>query len=143
MSIALSHGVSIAPYWDHVILGQPMSKANQRQVVKFGGITRLIKSKPAREYAANFQKQCIGNICVNEDDDVELIIDVWYKSRRPDLACIDLIMDCLQGVAYKNDRQVKIQHAYWNLDKDNPRARIRVASISFGNLDGYTVATGR
>ena len=59
------------------------------------------------------------------EDDIELIVDVWYKSRRPDLE-IELIQDIMQGIIYKNDRQIKKKIAERFLDRDNPRARIRI-----------------
>ena len=109
-------------------------------MVHFGGVSRSIKSQRARDYCAGFATQCVGKVHLI-DGDVALLVDVFYSSRRPDLACLDLIQDCLQGVAYHNDRQVKAHAANWNLDKHNPRARIRVASLeSFGDTrDGVTV----
>jgi hypothetical protein len=32
----------------------------------------------------------------------------------------------MQGLVYENDRQVKAKHIYHGLDKDNPRAEIKV-----------------
>jgi Holliday junction resolvase RusA-like endonuclease len=32
----------------------------------------------------------------------------------------------MQGFVYENDRQVKEKHVFHGLDKDNPRAEIRV-----------------
>ncbi len=55
--------------------------------------------------------------------DIKATIDIWYKSRRPDLD-ESLILDLLQGYAYINDRQIKEKHIYWHLDKENPRAVI-------------------
>jgi predicted unusual protein kinase regulating ubiquinone biosynthesis (AarF/ABC1/UbiB family) len=40
-----------------------------------------------------------------------------------------LILDLLQGVIYKNDRQVKEKHVYWGLDPANPRTEIIVDKI--------------
>ena len=54
-----------------------------------------------------------------------LFCHIYYASRRPDLD-ESLIMDLLQDVAYKNDRQVKAKIILHGLDKDNPRAEIRL-----------------
>ena len=126
--------------WDHTILGQPASKSNRRRVVQIGNQTRSIKSKEAMAYVETFKAQCFDKVNLISGD-VALLVDVYYQSRRSDLACIDLIMDCLQDVAYKNDRQVKAQACNWNLDPKNPRARIRVASLaSYGDTStGVTV----
>ena len=39
---------------------------------------------------------------------------IYYSSRRPDLD-ESLILDLMQGVIYKNDRQVKQKNIYWGL----------------------------
>lgn len=108
------------------IYGEPASKANSRRVVRFGGMSRLIKSKKALSYSELFKQQCeplglqqfTGDVCVS--------MHIYYASRRPDLD-ESLILDLLQGVAYKNDRQVKEKHIYWHLDKDSPRAEITIS----------------
>jgi Holliday junction resolvase RusA-like endonuclease len=40
-----------------------------------------------------------------------------------------LILDLLQGLVYKNDRQVKERHTYWGLDPENPRAEIIIEQL--------------
>ena len=44
-------------------------------------------------------------------EDVSVIIGIYYASR-PDLD-ESLILDCMQGLVYKNDRQVKEKHVIW------------------------------
>lgn len=123
--------------FDCVIYGQPPSAKNQRQIVKIGGISRLIKSKKALAYVKEFESQCpsLGELITG---DVSVRVDVYYQSRRPDLACMDLIMDLLQGKVYENDRQVKASMSIWNLDRENPRASISVRSINTENLLGLS-----
>jgi hypothetical protein len=113
--------------FDQVILGQPYSKSNCRQAVTIKGKSRLIKSKKALEYEKIFNSQCkVLDPLVEEP--VFLLVEVWYASWRPDLE-IELIQDLLQNKVYKNDRQVVRKMAVRMLpnDKQNPRARIRVA----------------
>lgn len=57
--------------------------------------------------------------------DVSVTITIYYASRRPDLD-ESVILDCMQGFIYENDRQVKEKHVYHRLDKVNPRAEITV-----------------
>jgi len=113
--------------WDYdlIVLGEPGSKSNQRRIVKFGGVSRLIKSEKALKYGKYFKEQTIP-LADLVDCDVSLRLDVWYSSRRPDLASKDLVQDLLQDVIYLNDRQVKAGMEIWNLDKSNPRVRIRI-----------------
>ena len=113
---------------DFVINGEPASAKNQRRIVRIGNQPRLIKSKKALDYCKNFASQLPSGVDM-VDGDVALRLDVWYASRRPDLAAQEIIMDLLQGFAYENDRQVKAVMSVWNLDRENPRTRIRLRQI--------------
>jgi Holliday junction resolvase RusA-like endonuclease len=106
------------------VRGEPASKANSRRLVMMGGKPRFIKSKKALGYSSGFNTQ-VG--CRKEliEDDVCIAIKIFYKSRRPDLD-ESLILDLLEDKVYKNDRQVKLKHIEWGLDKENPRAIIVV-----------------
>lgn len=107
-----------------IIFGEPASKANSRKVVRFGGMSRLIKSQKALTYSEMFKSQAVPINPLIEDD-VRVTMHIFYASRRPDLD-ESLILDLLQDVVYINDRQVKEKHIYWGLDKENPRAEIIV-----------------
>jgi Holliday junction resolvase RusA-like endonuclease len=109
------------------IFGEPASKANSRRLVKFGGISRLIKSKKALSYSDMFKQQC-KQLDVLLEGDLRINITIYYASRRPDLD-ESLILDLLQGYVYANDRQIKEKHIYWGLDKENPRSEITVEVI--------------
>jgi len=129
-------GVQVEYEWDHVIYGEPASAKNQRRLVRIGGQPRLIKSKKALDYQKHFLEQAEPlKLDPLIEGDCALIVDVYYASRRPDLACVDLIQDLLQNICYANDRQVKASQSIWNLDKENPRARIRIRKL---NLDSST-----
>ena len=123
-----------ADFW---IKGEPASAKNQRRIVRVGGSPRIIKSKKALDYAKSFAIQCEAMDPLIEGD-VALRIDVWYASRRPDLACGDLIMDLLQDKCYLNDRQVKAVMCVWNLDRENPRCRIRLREMDGSDLEGLS-----
>ena len=117
------------------IFGEPASKANSRKIVLIKGRPASIKSDKARKYAAEFIKQCqpMENM-FEEDVKVEMLIH--YASRRPDLD-ESLILDLMQGVIYKNDRQVKQKNIYWGLDRENPRTIIRVSALESGDIPSY------
>ena len=117
------------------ILGEPASKANQRKLVKIHNRIVPIKSKKALSYVNGFKKQCPQLDPIIECD-VAIDIMIYYASRRPDLD-ERLILDCLQGLVYKNDRQVKKKTIYWGLDKENPRAIIRLTPF-----DSYGIPSG-
>jgi Holliday junction resolvase RusA-like endonuclease len=115
------------------IYGEPASKANSRQLVRTKtGRPMFIKSQKARNYVDTFAKQCprLDELMTGT---VEVSIDIYYASRRPDLD-ESVILDCMQGYIYTNDRQVKIKHIYWYLDKENPRAHISVREYATKKL---------
>jgi hypothetical protein len=110
------------------IFGEPASKANSRKIVRFGNISRLIKSSKALSYSDAFKQQAIPAARLLTGD-VKVTMVIYYASRRPDLD-ESLILDLLQGVAYENDRQVKEKHIYWGLDPENPRTEIVIQEIA-------------
>ena len=111
-----------------IILGEPASKANSRRIVRMHGRLFSIKSRKALAYVKEFKRQCKPMRRMLQGD-LSAEIDVWYASRRPDLDA-SLIFDCMQGLIYANDRQIKEQHLRWHLDPLNPRAEILVKEIS-------------
>ena len=114
--------------FETTIYGEPASKANSRRLVTFGGRARFIKSQKALTYIEGFNKQC-PRLEELIDGDVKVTMTIFYKTRRPDLD-ESVILDCLEGYAYKNDRQVKEKHIYHGLDKEFPRAEIVVEPIA-------------
>ena len=107
-----------------IIYGEPASKANSRKIVMFGKRPAIIKSQKARDYVKTFEKQC-PKLDTLVTDDLVVEITIFYGSRRPDLD-ESVILDCMQGFIYKNDRQVKKKIINWGLDRDNPRSEIKV-----------------
>lgn len=110
-----------------IILGEPASKANSRKLVRFGGMSRLIKSAKALNYSDLFKQQC-KQLPQLMSGDLRVTMWIHYASRRPDLD-ESLILDLMQGLIYENDRQVKERHTYWGLDPENPRSEIIIEKI--------------
>ena len=106
------------------VMGEPASKANSRRIVMFGKRPAIIKSQKARDYVRNFEKQ-ISKLPEFLEGDLAVHITIYYASRRPDLD-ESVILDCMQGLIYKNDRQVKEKHVYHELDKENPGSLIYI-----------------
>ena len=117
------------------VLGEPCSKANQRQLVKINNRIVPIKSKKALGYVKSFQEQ-VPKIDPMTEDYVKVEMMIYYASRRPDLD-ESLILDCMQDYVYYNDRQVKEKHIYWGLDKENPRTIIRVSTYDQADTPTY------
>jgi Holliday junction resolvase RusA-like endonuclease len=120
--------------WEAKIMGQPFSKANRRRAVAGkGGIgIRFIKSEEALNYEKVFRQQAAfirSTVPGLYEGDVKVSIWIAYKSMVPDLD-ESLILDLLQGEAYKNDRQVVEKHIYrLPCNKRNPFARILVEDM--------------
>ena len=115
--------------------GEPASKANQRKLVLIKGRMVPIKSKKALDYVKEFQRQ-IPKIDPLTEDYVKVEMMIYYASRRPDLD-ESLILDCMQNYVYYNDRQVKVKHIYWGLDKERPRTIIRVSEYRKEDTPDY------
>jgi len=138
---------------EFMILGEPASKANSREIVprKVRSETTgelqtrpmSIKSEKAREYEKAVLKQVPPKARQRLDGPVRVAIRIWYASERSDLD-ESVILDCMQdryvtrkskqgdvrelahrGV-YRNDRQVRLKVIVHAIDRVNPRAHIIV-----------------
>lgn len=92
-----------------------------------GSTIRVIKSEKALSYSDMFKQQC-PQLDELIECTVAVRIKIYYATRRPDLD-ESLILDLMQGSIYRNDRQVREKHIFWGLDKENPRAEIRVEPL--------------
>lgn len=122
------------------ILGQPASKANRRQLVRFGARMVSIKSKEALAYERDALLQIPASARVMLTGPVRVTLRIFYASELPDLD-ESVVLDVLQarfekgshllvraGV-YLNDRQVREKHVYHGIDRANPRAEIEVEPL--------------
>lgn len=126
-----------------VILGEPASKANSRRIVNIRGRMVPIKSQKALDYVTSLRSQAAAQVSNMIEGDLRVEMMIHYASRRPDLD-ESVILDALQGIAYANDRQVKQRMTYWGLDKDMPRAVIRITQCDLDDVPEYlrTTSTG-
>ena len=126
-----------------VILGEPASKANSRRIVNIRGRMVPIKSQKALDYVGSLRLQAAAQMSTMIEGDLRVEMMIHYASRRPDLD-ESVILDALQGIAYANDRQVKQRMTYWGLDKDMPRAVIRITQCDLDDVPEYlrTTSTG-
>ena len=110
--------------WSGTIFGEPASKSNSRRLVWGRGRPKIIKSAKALSYADAFPLQ-VKKLPKLLEGELAIWMVIHYASHRPDLD-ESLILDCLQGLVYKNDRQVRERHIFHAIDKTNPRAEIVV-----------------
>lgn len=123
-----------------VILGEPASKANSRRIVNIRGRMVPIKSQKALDYVTFLRSQAAAQMSAMIEGDLRVEMMIHYASRRPDLD-ESVILDALQGIAYANDRQVKQRMTYWGLDKDMPRAVIRITQCDLDDVPEYLRTT--
>lgn len=110
------------------IYGEPASKANSRRLVTIRGRPAFIKSQKALNYLNGFSSQC-PQLPELMGGDLEIFLTIYYASRRPDLD-ESVVLDALQGRVYTNDRQIKVKHVVWGLDRVNPRTEIRIKQVA-------------
>ena len=121
------------------IIGEPASKANSRRLVKIKNRPAFIKSSKALGYEKMFKAQCPSLGGEMLEGDLWVDIKIYYATLRPDLD-ESVILDCMQGFIYGNDRQVKEKYIYWGLDRENPRSEIVVGTADdkiFGREHRY------
>lgn len=135
------------------ILGQPASIKNRRELATIGPKdnrrTILRKSDEALEYESSALRQIPPLLRVRLEGPVRVTMTIYYANQLSDLDEM-LILDCMQdrwqpakkrdGVeitprtlvqrgVYRNDRQVKEKHIFWQLDPANPRAVIEIEAM--------------
>lgn len=132
------------------ILGEPASKANQRELATIGPKharrTILRKSDKALSYEHGALRQIPSTARLRLTGPVRVTLRIWYASERPDLdesLVLDVLQDrwsrtqpinpivpservLVQGGVYRNDRQVREKHVYWDLDRNRPRCDVEV-----------------
>lgn len=129
---------------EFVILGQPASKANSRQIVTIADRPQVIKSKEARAYEEMALRQVPPRARVRLEGPVSITLRIFYASERPDLdesVVLDVLQDrwkkvketgervLLQPGVYRNDRQVREKHVFHGIDKRNPRTEVRIVPL--------------
>jgi len=128
------------------ILGEPASKANSRQLVKFGrgaeARPAIIKSQKARSYERDALLQIPAHARLALTGPVRVTLRIFYASERPDLdesVVLDVLQNRYRGKGearelvqrgvYANDRQVREKHVFHAIDRANPRAEIEVEPL--------------
>lgn len=136
-----------------VILGEPASKANSRELATIGPRdarrTILRKSDKALTYEANALRQIPPAARQRLEGPVRVTLRVFYASERPDLdesVVLDVLQDrwartrspkqgvpghrvLLQAGVYRNDRQVREKHVFHGIDRNNPRTEVEVEPL--------------
>lgn len=88
---------------------------------------RMVKSDEARKYqtGAGWCARAAGAQLI--DGDVALELRLFRPQRRGDLDNrIKAVLDALNGVLYKDDKQVVELHAFLADDKHNPRVEVTI-----------------
>lgn len=124
-----------------VILGEPASKSNSRQLVSFGDRPAIIKSQKARDYERAAIQQIPDAAKLMLAGKLRMTLRIYYATERPDLD-ESVVLDVLQAKfkidkqtkarslvrrgVYLNDRQVREKHVFHAIDRANPRAEIEI-----------------
>ena len=141
-----------------VILGEPASKANSRVLSTIGPKhakrTILRKGDKALSYERDALRQIPSAARQRLEGPVRVTLRIFYASERPDLdesIVLDVLQDrwgkppkdialraagiptrtLVQPGVYRNDRQVREKHVFWDLDRVNPRAEVLVEALQW------------
>lgn len=126
-------------YLELVINLKPIAKKNRnkmRAFVKHFGkriiaIPIMYKDPEVRRYEETIKAAYENSkpVCVKQfDREVDVKVTVYFPNRRGDLDnAVTTILDALQGLVYKNDRQVYRLWSEKKFSKDFPRLEIGVS----------------
>jgi Holliday junction resolvase RusA-like endonuclease len=81
-----------------------------------------MKSEKALSFVDSVKEQ-VAPLPELLEGELSATIHIWYRTQRPDLD-ESIILDALEGLVYKNDRQVREKHVYHAIDKEHPRVRV-------------------
>lgn len=116
--------------WRLMVPGELKSGKNRRRLIRAGNLPRSILSKEAAIYSESFRAYAKP---LPEDklltSPLRLWVRIYYSSRRPDLE-ESLLFDLLEGVIYRNDRQVWDKHVSKWFDTEHPRVEIEAEELS-------------
>jgi hypothetical protein len=118
--------------WQATIYGQPRSKANSRRQLKNARTGKMFsaKNQACLDYAESVKVQAL---VIRPSRLLEGPLSVhgtlFYPDNRSDLDP-SLLIDALQGVVFKNDRQVKHWDIHHGIDADIPRAELRIVEMA-------------
>ena len=121
--------------WKATILGQPRSKANSRRQVKNPRTGKMFsaKNQACLDYAESVKLQAL--VCRPSrllEGPLSFRGTLYYPNNQSDLDP-SLLQDALEGIVYKNDRQIKHFELWHGIDKDNPRAEIELVEMARAN----------
>ena len=87
---------------------------------------RMVKSQEAKQYAADAGMLARVAGVDMLDGDVTMELRLFRPAKRMDIDNhLKVILDSMQGILYKNDRQVNELHVYLADDKENPRVEVK------------------
>lgn len=118
--------------WKATITGQPRSKANSRRQLKNRRTGKMFSAKNPEclVYAESVKVQALA--CRPSrllEGPLEVHGVLYYPNNQSDLDP-SLLIDALQGVVFKNDRQVKRWDIRHGIDADNPRAELEIVEMA-------------
>ena len=117
--------------WAATILGQPRSKANSRVQRKSPRTGKMFSGKNQKclDYVESVKVQAlVVRPARLLEGPLSFRGTLYYPNNQSDLDP-SLLIDCLQGIVFTNDRQVKHWDVRHGIDKANPRAEIEIVEI--------------
>lgn len=120
-----------------ILPGSIRSKKNSKRVYKRGRFTKVLPSKAYERWEEDaraiaklelFHPDSDNFIREPLTEDLHVKITAYYKGPQPDLSgCLESVGDCLEGLAWDNDRQIKSWDGSRVIHcKDFPRTEVEI-----------------
>jgi len=92
---------------------------------------RIVKTAAARGYQQGVKLRALAQGCRPTAGLVAVTVHWFRAARRGDLDNhLKVVLDALQGAAYRNDKQIVELHAYRLEDRQNPRLQIAIEDVA-------------
>ena len=91
---------------------------------------RIVKTAAARAYQQGVKLRALAQGCRPISGPLAVTVQWFRAARRGDLDNqLKVVLDALQGAAYRNDNQIVELHAYRLEDRQNPRLQIAIDGV--------------
>jgi len=92
---------------------------------------RIVKTAAARAYQQGVKLRALAQGCRPISGPLAVTVQWFRAARRGDLDNqLKVVLDALQGAAYRNDNQIVELHAYRLEDRQNPRLQIAIEDVA-------------
>ncbi len=116
-----------------LVLDLPLPPSTNSVYRTARNIPSVYLSKAGKDYKKAVMEICQLHDITPVDGPVRVDVWVYFQRRGSDLANREkLMLDALEGFAYRNDKQIVELHMYKRLDKSYPHCEVHVTPLKAG-----------